>query len=491
MFGVNALSNSVNGKQTEQSAQAEETKTDSVKSDMKVISESDGVTSTAALSTGTIEKGETIYGGVTAIDVSDVVEACMPEVVAITNTTVIKQQGYNSFYDYFYGGNGRQREYTTTASGSGVIVHETDEELLIVTNKHVVEGASELEVTFIDGKTAKADLKGDGGDVDIAVIAIQLSDIDKDTKEAIKIAKVHEEDDLKPGQGVIAIGNALGYGQSVTVGVISALEREIESSGTETYTNLIQTDAAINPGNSGGALLNNQGELIGINVAKLADTEIEGVGFAIPLYTVKDVITDLYETKTKKELATENQGRLGIYMNTISSDQSTALNMPAGVIILGFSDEVMKGYESLGQQYSPAKEAGLQKNDIIVKFDGQTVTDAQSLSNMMKYYEAGSKVDIVVERINNGEYEQKTFTVTLGGTDDEKTGVPEEKEEKEDGEKKEEKSEKKPSENEKPEEEAPEEEAPGEEEEYGMFGGSDDYSDMYDMFRKYFEQYQR
>lgn len=414
----------------------------------------------------TIEKAEPLPAtAYVAVDVSGIVEASMPEVVAITNTTTIKEMGYGSIYDYFYG-NGTVTEKQQTASASGVIISETDNELLIVTNNHVVENASELAVTFIDGETVNALLKGSDPDIDIAVIAIPLTDIKKETKDAIKVATLHTADDLKCGQGVIAIGNALGYGQSVTVGVISALDREI-SDGYDTYKDLIQTDAAINPGNSGGALLNNQGELIAINVAKFAQTEVEGVGFSIPIYKAIEVIENLSNARTKIEVPEEKQGRLGVYMNTITSQQSQALNIPAGVMIVGFSDEAMEGYGEDAIEDSPAREAGLLKNDIVTKFDGQTVTDAQALANLVKYYEAGSEVDVTVQRINNGEYEEKVFTVTLG-----KKPVTEETSQ----------GEKKGGETKPAESEAPKEDKPSEED-------GDDIDDMYDMFRKFLEQY--
>ncbi|MCQ2400328.1 MAG: trypsin-like peptidase domain-containing protein [Lachnospiraceae bacterium] len=410
----------------------------------------------------TIERAEPLPDtAYVAIDVSGIVEASMPEVVAITNTTIIKQMGYGSIYDYFYG-NGTVTEKKQTASASGVIISETDDELLIVTNNHVVENASELAVTFIDGETVNALLKGSDPEIDIAVIAIPLTDIKDETKKEIKVATLHTEDDLKCGQGVIAIGNALGYGQSVTVGVISALNREI-TDGYSKYSDLIQTDAAINPGNSGGALLNNNGELIAINVAKFAQTEVEGVGFSIPIYKAIEVIENLSFAKTKIEIPEEKQGRLGVYMNTITAQQSAALNIPAGVMIVGFSDELMDGYGEDAIEDSPARKAGLQKNDILTKFDGQTVTNAQALANLVKYYEAGTKVDVTVQRINNGEYEEKTFTVTLG------TKKAEEK--KEEGKTEEET---KPEETEAPKESESQEEST---------------EDMYDLFRKFLEQY--
>lgn len=422
----------------------------------------------------TITKAEPLTNGqYIAVDVSGIAEASMPQVVAITNTSIIKEMGYRSIYDYYYG-NGTVTERKQTASASGVIIAETEDELLVVTNNHVVENASELAVTFIDGETVNALLKGSDPDIDIAVIAIPLADIKSETKKEIKVATLHKDEDLKCGQGVIAIGNALGYGQSVTVGVISALGRTIND-GSKEFTDLIQTDAAINPGNSGGALLNNKGELIAINVAKFAETEVEGVGFSIPIYRAIEVIENLSAAKTKKEIPEENQGRLGIYMNSITPQQSAALNIPAGVMIVGFSDEAMEGYSEADIEDSPARAAGLLKNDIITKFDGQTVDDAQRLANLVKYYEAGSQVNVTVQRINNGEYEEKNFTVTLG-----KKTVKEEKSEEEKA--------KEDDKLNKPEvkEEVPSEKEPSKE---GETPEKSSEEDMYEMFRKFLEQY--
>lgn len=362
---------------------------------------------------------KTVSGTAAVLDVSGIVEEAMPQVVSITNTMVIRQQGYSNIFDYFYGGGMVQQEYEVPASGSGVILDKTDEELLIVTNNHVVQDSKELSVTFIDGSTVNAAIKGADSDIDIAVIAVPLKDISDETMKEIKVATLHDSEDLKVGQGVIAIGNALGYGQTVTVGYISALDREIQAEDS-VYSNLIQVDAAINPGNSGGALINMDGEVIGINVAKLSNTAVEGIGYSIPIYKAKEVISDLSNVKTKVELDEDKQGRLGIYMNTVSAENAAALSIPAGVIIKGFSDEAIEGYTDADVQESPARKAGLLKNDIITKFDNQSVKNAEGLASLVKYYEEGTEVDVTVQRLENGVYNEKVITVTLGSKKDPK-----------------------------------------------------------------------
>ena len=347
----------------------------------------------------------------TNLDVSDIVENAMPQVVSITNTMLIKSQGYSSIFDYFYGGGPQEQEYEGQASGSGVILKKTDSELLVVTNNHVVKDSKELSVTFVDGTTVDAAIKGTDSTIDLAVVAVPLKNIPQETLNKIKVSTLHDQDDLKVGQGVIAIGNALGFGQSVTVGYISALNREIQTE-EGTNSNLIQVDAAINPGNSGGALLNMQGEVIGINVAKLANTEVEGIGYAIPIYKAVSVIDNLSNVKTKVAVPEDQQGRLGVYMKTITPEYSQNLGLPQGVLITGFSDEKMDGFEGQ-QEPSPAKEAGLQKNDVITKFDGQGVESAEDLQKLVTYYEAGSKVQITYKRLENGEWQEKTAEVTL------------------------------------------------------------------------------
>ena len=393
--------------QAESSAAEQQTETEKetepeTKADLNKTSES-----TAAEIAGT-------QNGAVLLDVSGIVDEAMPQVVSITNTMLIKQQGYTSIFDYYFG-MPQTQEYEVPASGSGVIVQKNDDELLIVTNNHVVEDSKELSVTFVNGETVDANLKGTDADIDIAVIAVSLKDIPEETLSQIKVATLHDSEDLKVGEGVIAIGNALGYGQSVTVGYISALGREVKASENSVYSDLIQTDAAINPGNSGGALINMKGEVIGINVAKLADTTIEGIGYSIPIYKAINVIENLSNAKTKKELASEDQGRLGVYINTITADQAKAFNMPQGVMIRGFSDDEIEGYV---QVYSPAKDAGIVNNDIITAFDGQNVKTAEELMSLVKYYEKDSKVDVTVQRLENGEYKEHVFTVTLGAAED-------------------------------------------------------------------------
>ncbi len=417
------------------------------------------------------------------LDVSDIVEEAMPQVVSITNTMVIKQQGYSSIFDYIYGG-GYTQEYESDAAGSGVILKKTDDELLIVTNNHVVADSKELQVTFIDGTTVDAAIKGTDSTIDIAVIAVPLADIPEDTLKEIKVATLHDQEDLKAGQGVIAIGNALGYGQTVTVGYISALNREIQAENT-TYSDLIQVDAAINPGNSGGALLNMDGELIGINVAKLSNTSVEGMGYSIPIYKVNQVIEDLSNAKTKVEVPEENQGRLGIYMNTVSQQNAAALGIPAGVIIRGFSDELQEGYSEEDVQESPAKDAGLMKNDIITKFDNQTVSSAEELSSLVKYYEQGTTVDITVERLENGAYTEKVISVTLGSKQDKSIAQDGSKSDNSD------KSAAKDSKNanDKQQDAQTDESESSDNADDGNSDSNSQDAEMYDMFRQFLEQY--
>ena len=343
-----------------------------------------------------------------ALDVSGIVEEAMPSVVSITNTMLITQRGYSSIFDYFYGG-GQTYQYEVPASGSGIIVQQTDNALLIVTNNHVVEDSDSLSVTFVDGTTVDAQINGTDSAMDIAVVSVPLSDIPEDTLDAIKVAKLHTTEDLKVGQGVIAIGNALGYGQSVTVGYISALDREIKTD-EGTNSGLIQVDAAINPGNSGGALLNMDGEVIGINEAKASGTNVEGMGYSIPIYKAMTVIENL----SKEPVAEEDQGALGVYVSTISESASQMYNLPVGAMITGFSDEEMEGYEDTELTPSAAKEAGLQKSDVITEVEGQRIQSGDELQSQIRYYAAGETVTITYERLTNGSWEEYTAEVELG-----------------------------------------------------------------------------
>ena len=325
------------------------------------------------------------------MDVSTIVDKAMPSVVAIYGKAEITQ---NSFFG--------TQSYEAQSSGSGIIVGKTDTELLVVTNNHVIADTDSLEVEFNDGTKAAASVKGGDSDNDVAVVAIKLSDLSEDTLSKISIANIGDSNDIKVGQGVVAIGNALGYGQSVTVGYISALNREVKTEGG-TSRNLLQTDAAINPGNSGGALLNMKGEVIGINSAKYSDTDVEGMGYAIPISAVKDLIAELSSKETRTVVAAENQGYLGIQGKDIDEKMAKAYDMPQGIYVY----KVVEG--------GAAASSDLKAKDIITKFDGQSVRSMESLKNMLTYYESGKTVDLTVQRLDeSGNYVEKTVTITLG-----------------------------------------------------------------------------
>jgi len=326
-----------------------------------------------------------------SMDVSTIVDKAMPSVVSIYGKEEVTQ---NSFFG--------PQSYEAQSSGSGIIVGKTDSELLIVTNNHVIADTTSLEVEFSDGKKAIASVKGGDSDNDVAVVAVKLSDMGEDTLSRISIANIGDSDNVKVGQGVVAIGNALGYGQSVTVGYISALNREVKTEGG-TSRNLLQTDAAINPGNSGGALLNMQGQVIGINSAKYSDTAVEGMGYAIPISTVKDLIKELSSKETRTVVAQENQGYLGIQGKDIDEEMAKAYDMPQGIYVY----KVVEG--------GAAASSDLKAKDIITKFDGQSVRSMEELKNMLTYYESGRKVDLTVQRLDDsGKYVEKTVSITLG-----------------------------------------------------------------------------
>lgn len=323
-------------------------------------------------------------------DVSDVVEKVMPAMVSIVNNFT---ETANVF--------GQQYTQEEAASGSGIIVGKTDDELLIVSNNHVVESADTLTVTFIDGSEAQAQVKGLDSDMDLAVIAVSLNDLSDDTKNAITVATLGSSDDLKLGEPVIAIGNALGYGQSVTNGIVSALNREItlENGSTGTF---IQTNAAINPGNSGGALLNMNGEVIGINSNKIGGTAVEGMGYAIPITSASPIIADLMERQTRNKVAEDEVGYIGISLQEVTSQISQMYNMPEGIYVV--SEE----------EGSAAANAGIMKGDIITKFDGSSISSYSDLQKMLQYYAAGDSATITVQRPQNGEYVSVELNLTLG-----------------------------------------------------------------------------
>lgn len=346
--------------------------------------------------------------------VAAVAQASMPSVVAITTVSV---QEIPSFFGY------SSHQYKSASTGSGIIVGDNDDELLIATNNHVVDGATTLSVCFIGDDVANAETEtvnaGDNGDLnvedavsakikgtdadnDLAVVAVKKSDIPEDTLNQIKIAQIGSSDDLAVGQQVVAIGNALGYGQSVTSGWISALNRTISTDDGTNSTGLIQTDAAINPGNSGGALLNMKGELIGINSAKYADSAVEGMGYAIPISKAKPILEELMNRETREKVDSSKKGYLGVSLASLTTEAIEMYNMPTGAFVRSVEDD------------SPAQEAGICKGDIIVKFDGQKVSDGDDLLDKLQYYKSGEKIEAVIARATNGEYEENTIELTLG-----------------------------------------------------------------------------
>lgn len=322
-------------------------------------------------------------------DVAQVAQNVMPSVVSITTLTVQEVQ------TFFFGGTTVQ-EFEST--GSGIIVGQNDTELLVVSNNHVVEGSSSLTVSFVDGKSVEAQIKATDPDIDLAIIAIPLSSVESDTMETIKVATLGDSDALVVGEPTIAIGNALGYGQSVTTGIVSALNRQIEGFDAE----LIQTDAAINPGNSGGALLNGKGEVIGINTAKINASAVEGIGYAIPISDVTDTINDLMNRETKLKVAESERGALGISGVTVDENTSQLYNMPQGVHV---SEVIEDG---------AADKAGIPKGCIITKLDKTKIKDMDDLVAELEYYKAGETVKVTAKvPSENGEYVEKTFEVTL------------------------------------------------------------------------------
>lgn len=323
--------------------------------------------------------------------ITKVVDEAMPSVVAITNMSVQEVK------DFFFG---TVEQYENESTGSGVIIGQNDDELLILTNNHVIEGNTSLTVQFIDGEIVEAVVKGTDSDIDLAVVSVPKNQIKDSTSKEIKVAVVGDSTRLNVGEPTIAIGNALGYGQSVTTGIISATDKDMEGFSSK----LIQTDAAINPGNSGGALLNIRGELIGINTAKLADTAVEGMGYAISITDVKETINTLVNKKTRQKVAEEYRGVLGISGTDVDGWSAAIYGMPQGVYVSEVQDD------------GAADKAGLKKGNIILSFDGSVISNMTNLKTILQYYEAGEKVEIKYAALNSdGEYEAKFVEVTLGG----------------------------------------------------------------------------
>ena len=321
------------------------------------------------------------------MDVSTIAENVMPSVVAINISAIVEQQGMFGY----------TQQYEAEGSGSGIIIGENDSELLMVTNNHVVSDATTVNVTFADGESYEAQVKSTDSDTDLAIVVVKLSDIKESTMNQIKIATIGDSDSLKVGEQVVAIGNALGYGQSVTTGIVSAKDR---TNSTNT-TPLIQTVAAINPGNSGGALLNMKGEVIGINSSKYSDTTVEGMGYAIPITAVQDRLDDLMNRQTREKVDESEKGYLGISCATVSSDVSEAYGIPEGVLVTDVASK------------SAAEKAGIKANYVITKIDGQSISSAEELTEKLNYYAVGETVPITYEYLKDDAYVEKTVDVTL------------------------------------------------------------------------------
>ena len=356
-------------------------------------------TSTTSTSAVTSNASLTKTSSVVTSDVSSVVENVMPSIVSITNMSVQEVQNY-------FGGTSKQE---SESAGTGIIISQNDSELLVVTNNHVVAGSDTLTVTFADGNSVEANIKGTDSEYDVAVVAVPLDSISEDTKKAISVATLGDSTELKVGEPAIAIGNALGYGQSVTTGVISALSRSVSETDqttgetTESSVKLIQTDAAINPGNSGGALVNASGEVIGINSSKLVGDSVEGVGYAIPISDVSDLIENLMNQETKTKVAEADQGAIGIKGMSVSTEYSQQLNMPEGVYV----SEVTKG--------GGAEKAGMTRGCIITGINGTTVSSMDDLQEQLQYYAKGDEVELTIQvPQSNGEYQEQSVTVILG-----------------------------------------------------------------------------
>lgn len=358
--------------------------------------------SNSAAGSGSDATEEVSAGTTGEYTVAQVAKSCMPSVVSITNASVKTVQD-------FFGG---VQQYPSESSGSGIIVGQNDSEILVATNNHVVADADTITVAFDDDAVYEAQVKGTDSDNDLAVVAVKIADMSEDTLKSIKVVSIGNSDELEIGEQVVAIGNALGYGQSVTSGWISAVNREVTDEDGKTTGKLIQTDAAINPGNSGGALLNMQGELIGINSAKAAATEVEGMGYAIPISVAQPILDELMNRETRYKADEDHAGYIGVTCLNVDSTSAQTYGIPLGA----FVDSVEEG--------GPAQTAGIQKGDVIVKFDGMTVSGSSDLVGKLEYYQAGETVEVVISRAQNGEYQEQTVSVTLGKKSEMKQADP-------------------------------------------------------------------
>lgn len=398
--GVNKLAGWSGATTVEAASNKDETTLTYAKSEKKDADTSDSKSDTGK-DTGSTAKGN--------LDVSEIASEALPSIVSITTKSVQEVQNYFGMYG-MYGYAPQQQEQEVEGSGSGIIVGKNDDELLIATNYHVVEGADTLSVAFTDGNAVEASVKGFDEERDLAVVSVSLDDVEDDTMDAISIANIGSSDDLKVGEQVVAIGNALGYGQSVTTGIVSAKNRRMDSDNNTVTdgsddssdgVNLIQTDAAINPGNSGGALLNMEGEVVGINSAKLASTEVEGMGYAIAISDVTDILQNLMNETSRDKLDDSEHGVLGIEGSSVSSEAVQMYGIPAGV----FVKEVTEG--------GAADKAGLKANSVITEFNGKTVSSINQLIEYLSYYEPDEEVELTVQVPHGTSYKEETVKVTL------------------------------------------------------------------------------
>ena len=398
--GVNKLAGWSGATTVEAASNKDETTLTYAKSEKKDADASDSKSDTGK-DTGSTAKG--------SLDVSEIVSEALPSIVSITTKSVQEVQNYFGMYG-MYGYAPQQQEQEVEGSGSGIIVGKNDDELLIATNYHVVEGADTLSVAFTDGNAVEASVKGFDEERDLAVVSVSLDDVEDDTMDAISIANIGSSDDLKVGEQVVAIGNALGYGQSVTTGIVSAKNRRMDSDNNTVTdgsddssdgVNLIQTDAAINPGNSGGALLNMEGEVVGINSAKLASTEVEGMGYAIAISDVTDILQNLMNETSRDKLDDSEHGVLGIKGSSVSSEAVQMYGIPAGV----FVKKVTEG--------GAADKAGLKANSVITEFNGKTVSSNNQLIEYLSYYEPDEEVELTVQVPHGTSYKEETVKVTL------------------------------------------------------------------------------